>query len=704
MKRGARLVGVVAITAACSGVAFVAGRQLKSPADAAADRTAPEASKITVAVEKRALSADVILRGDIAYAEPSPVALGGSVGGGTGGAASSSVATRVPELGSEITEGIAALEVTGRPVFAFVGAAPMYRALTPGITGPDVRQLEEALARAGVDPGVVDDVYDNNTERAIDQFYERSGYASQGPTKEQRDQLTTLRQSVTAAQTGLRAAQRSLADGGKPASAGELLELQIAVDEAQRTLDDARLPISAVKLAELTDAVAAAELAVVQAKATAERDALSEASEQQTRAVALSQAQSDWLAALKKLGEVTVRGAINPTTGEPYTPAEVAEVQKDVNTKQEAVRLAGDALVIAQASLEPNRLAREQSIRVAEKAVVDAQAKVAEAQLPKSALELRKLENAVTLSRQRLVDARTPKDVSTLRQAVDDAQAQVQRADKELGDVEALVGTTVPAGEVLFFKALPVQVNELKVTTGDSISGQFMTVSGSAVAVNASVSSRDVDLISKGQAATIDLRDSGVKLPGTIASVAKKAGTDGAGEGRYAVKITPDDPVQAQQFAGASAVVVVAVESTAGAEVLAVPLAALSSSADGTTRVEVLEADDTTREVKVTVGLSAEGYAQITPIDGALAAGDRVVVGIAPSGPLSTAAPSGDGSPSSGPPASGGEPVDGGDTGVPGVPVEGGPVEGEPVPAEEAPQPVDVAPPASAVAVAASNG
>jgi multidrug efflux pump subunit AcrA (membrane-fusion protein) len=70
-------------------------------------------------------------------------------------------------------------------------------------------------------------------------------------------------------------------------------------------------------------------------------------------------------------------------------------------------------------------------------------------------------------------------------------------------------------------------------------------------------------------------------------------------------------------------------------EVLAVPVAALSVGPDGTSRVEVEReaAGDAhqglTELVEVTVGLAAQGYAEVMPIPGAtLEPGDRVVVGI----------------------------------------------------------------------------
>ena len=69
------------------------------------------------------------------------------------------------------------------------------------------------------------------------------------------------------------------------------------------------------------------------------------------------------------------------------------------------------------------------------------------------------------------------------------------------------------------------------------------------------------------------------------------------------------------------------VESTKGA-VTAVPLSAVSLAADGTSRVKVKNKDDGALEYMVVEpGLSADGFVEVTPVDGTLAAGQFVVVG-----------------------------------------------------------------------------
>jgi multidrug efflux pump subunit AcrA (membrane-fusion protein) len=61
--------------------------------------------------------------------------------------------------------------------------------------------------------------------------------------------------------------------------------------------------------------------------------------------------------------------------------------------------------------------------------------------------------------------------------------------------------------------------------------------------------------------------------------------------------------------------------------VLTVPVAAIVTSASGTSYVTVVTGHGTQANVAVTPGISENGYVQVTPAHaGALAAGDRVVV------------------------------------------------------------------------------
>src|SRR4051794_33396061 len=133
--------------------AWVAGAQIKSPAQIAAETSAPNPSAITVPVEKRVLSSEVIVRGTVRYGSPQPVVLATSElkQNSSGGAISDIVTTR-PKRGARVREGSVAMSVSGRPVFVLQGGQPSHRDIGPGSRGQDVRQLETALSRMGFSP------------------------------------------------------------------------------------------------------------------------------------------------------------------------------------------------------------------------------------------------------------------------------------------------------------------------------------------------------------------------------------------------------------------------------------------------------------------------------------------------------------------------------------------------------------------------
>lgn len=183
----------------------------------------------------------------------------------------------------------------------------------------------------------------------------------------------------------------------------------------------------------------------------------------------------------------------------------------------------------------------------------------------------------------------------------------------------------LPADEVLFLPKLPVRIGEVTVKPGDVPDGPAMTVTSSELTVAASLSAEDVKLVHQGLAATIEDPDKGLRASGTVTVVAGTPGTNDVEPQRFYLEVVPKDAPPA--LVGSSVVVNIAVSSTEG-EVLAAPLTALSTSADGTTRLEVQDPDGTTRMVVVKPGLVAKGLVAITPIGENLKAGDLVVVGV----------------------------------------------------------------------------
>ncbi|MDQ0775784.1 hypothetical protein QF026_004250 [Streptomyces aurantiacus] len=204
-KQLGALVGVVVLVGTGG---WVAGTQVRSPADAAAARDAPKAGPVTVEVQRQSLVATVVANGSIEFASPQPLSLAGPVGTGSSGGAAAGEGTeqrvtKAPVAGAKIKEGDVLMAVNGRPVLALSGRVPMYRALGPGTSGDDVKQLQRALRRLGFEPGAISGDYGQGTAAAVTQWYANKGYQAQQPSPDEQQQLGELQQSVSSAQETL---------------------------------------------------------------------------------------------------------------------------------------------------------------------------------------------------------------------------------------------------------------------------------------------------------------------------------------------------------------------------------------------------------------------------------------------------------------------------------------------------------------------
>jgi hypothetical protein len=118
---------------------------------------------------------------------------------------------------------------------------------------------------------------------------------------------------------------------------------------------------------------------------------------------------------------------------------------------------------------------------------------------------------------------------------------------------------------------------------------------------------------------------SGNSAVGVVSSVAQTVTTGDGGAPYLPVQIKPLRS-WAATWNGQNVQLTVTSAATAG-PVLAVPEAAINASADEVTSVVVLEKGGLTRRVQVRTGVSAGGLVEVTPMGGALAGGDQVVVG-----------------------------------------------------------------------------
>ena len=215
--------------------------------------------------------------------------------------------------------------------------------------------------------------------------------------------------------------------------------------------------------------------------------------------------------------------------------------------------------------------------------------------LENARFDLREARSAVDEARSRVEEARSAVEdaalgVQAARSRLADIRNDLMKASDALAEVESGVGTWIPAGELIFLERLPVRVDLLTAERGASLSGSFMSVSGSELAARGSVSARDISLVKEGSEVWIDDRLLAAPLAGRIRLVDDRPGTRGISGDRHYLEVVadgiPDDLI------GRNVRVVIPVGGTEG-EVLAVPAAALSATADGSTRVEVDQRDGT---------------------------------------------------------------------------------------------------------------
>jgi hypothetical protein len=243
-------------------------------------------------------------------------------------------------------------------------------------------------------------------------------------------------------------------------------------------------------------------------------------------------------------------------------------------------------------------------------------------------------------------------DTSVETHAVQQAQVALDAASKANADLVASTGATVAQGEIVFVPSFPARVDsqvpgigpvgQSDAHAGTSGSGPtgfgggssgsgLLTLAAGSLRVSARVNINDKGLLHVGMA--VDLLDelSNKTYFGSLSGL-DDTPTIGADQTQgYVATITTAGPLP-NSLSGTNLRVTFTAAATEG-EVFVVPLAAVSSAANGQTRVDKLLADNKTMEIGVTAGLSADGFVAITPGDPTqLSKGDLVVVSAQNSG------------------------------------------------------------------------
>jgi len=566
--------GVLVAMTATSTLAWLAGSRIESPAEAAARTAPPKPSPILVPVEKRVLSANIVTRGTARFGLPQLVTIPPSTLKPV-----ASLITALPDRNTQVEEGRPLLTASGRPIFVLQGEVPAYRDLHPGLAGPDVRQLEQGLARLGFEPGPVDGHYDAQTAAAVGRWYTARGWQPFGPTPEQLASLRVLeRESGDASKSAFGA--RAAHEAAVP-----------AVDAARASTD------SLVHAASADLAAKQAELQALEASGAADTR-LSIESEQAKADHANAAAEAELAAQI----------------------ADQALVALDPRQPETARMTASAKVELARAAAHKTRLEGRAAVQAAERAAAQFDEKLAQAR--SAVANARRVESSARLEGEKTTRAA----VDAQKLAAFDARLAAERAGQLAADEAQLrhrLGVQVPVDEIVFIRALPVRVEELKVAVGSPATGPVLSVTDNQIVIDAALALDVASLLKPGMPVAIDEQALGVKATGAVQSIAATPGTHGLDGFHTHVEVRVD-PTPAR-LEGVSLRLTIPISSTRG-EVTAVPSSAVSLSADGSSRVQVQDGA-VLKYVTVTPGLAADGFVEVSAVGARLEPGQLVVVG-----------------------------------------------------------------------------
>jgi peptidoglycan hydrolase-like protein with peptidoglycan-binding domain len=185
-------------------------------------------------------------------------------------------------------------------------------------------------------------------------------------------------------------------------------------------------------------------------------------------------------------------------------------------------------------------------------------------------------------------------------------------------------GVQFPADEVIFVPTTPLRVTAIPTAVGRPPSGALVTVTDTSVVIDGLLPVEQAGRVRQGMKVIIDEPALGINASGKVSRVAARPGTNGADNFHVSFEVAVEDPPAT--LVGASVRLSVPIRSTRRAT-LTVPLSAVSLAPDGGSRVQTAAGQELDF-VSVQTGLSADGYVSVTPLEGDLAAGDLVVVGL----------------------------------------------------------------------------
>jgi peptidoglycan hydrolase-like protein with peptidoglycan-binding domain len=185
----------------------------------------------------------------------------------------------------------------------------------------------------------------------------------------------------------------------------------------------------------------------------------------------------------------------------------------------------------------------------------------------------------------------------------------------------------VPQAEVVFVPLLPAVIQSSSLALGQAVTSPALVLTSGALSALVPLTTAQAAIVQRGDHAKLHIVR-GTRPATVVAARVAKVRAAGSGKGAKSEPtaiLVPRRPL-GEGFLGRKVVAVIVIAAT-NAPVLAVPVAALYTTASGQTVVTVM-AHGIRTDVPVRVGAETGGYVPVRPLHGTtLAAGDRVLVG-----------------------------------------------------------------------------
>ncbi|MEV7662384.1 hypothetical protein [Paenarthrobacter sp. NPDC089316] len=159
--------GVLVLVIAGLAAAYWAG--ISAAEGAGAPRATQQTVPVSATVERRAVVQQVILSGKVVAGAQSAIKATAA-----GGIARLVVTSTAMSPGDDLAPGQLVAVVSGRPLLVLPSAVPLYRDISAGQSGPDVKGLQEALTNLGF-PAAGTGTFDAGTQLALSNWYKAAG-------------------------------------------------------------------------------------------------------------------------------------------------------------------------------------------------------------------------------------------------------------------------------------------------------------------------------------------------------------------------------------------------------------------------------------------------------------------------------------------------------------------------------------------------